>query len=130
MLKKTDLHNFADDNTITAVCDQLADLIKILETEGELSVGWFRENEMVVNSDKFQAIILNRKEAQAAHKLIIDNKEIKTTNSIKLLGININDQLKFNEHISVLCSSAAMQLNGLSRLQKYLGKSEKEAIIN
>ena len=130
MLKKTDLHNFADDNTITAVCDQLADLIKILETEGELSVGWFRENEMVVNSDKFQAIILNRKEAQAAHKLIIDNKEIKTTNSIKLLGINIDDQLKFNEHISVLCSKAAMQLNALSRLQKCMGKSEKEAVIN
>ena len=130
MLKKTDLHNFANDNTITAVCDQLTDLIKILEAEGELSVGWFRENEMVVNSDKFQAIILNRKEAQGAHKLIIDNKEIKTTNSIKLLGINIDDQLKFNEHISVLCSKAAMQLNALSRLQKYMGKSEKEAIIN
>ena len=45
-----DLHNFADYNTITVVCDLLADLIKILETEGELSVGWFRENEMVVNS--------------------------------------------------------------------------------
>ena len=88
------------------VCDQLADLIKILETEGELSVGWFRENEIVVNSDKFQAIILNRKEAQPAHKFIID-KEIKTTNSIKLLGINIDDQLRFNEHISILCSKVA-----------------------
>ena len=74
MLKKTDLHNFADDNTITGVCDQLTDLIKSLEAEGELSVGWFRKNEMVVNSDKFQAIILNRKEAQATHKLFIDNK--------------------------------------------------------
>ena len=120
MLKKTDLHNFADDNTITAVCDQLADLIKILETEGELSVGWFRENEMVVNSDKFQAIILNRKEAQAAHKLITDNKEIQITNSIKLLGINIDDQLRFNEIISILCSKAAVQLNALSRLQNYM----------
>ena len=85
---------------------------------------------MVVNLDKFQAIIVNRKEAQAAHKLIIDNKEIKTINSIKLLGINIDDQLRFNEHISILCSKAAMQLNALSRLQKYMGKSEKEAIIN
>ena len=93
-------------------------------------MGWFRENEMVVNSDKFQAIILNRKEAQAAHKLIIDNKEIKTTNSIKLLGINIDDQLKFNEHSSVLCSKAAMQLNPLSRLHQYMRKPEKEAIIN
>ena len=63
------------------VCDQLADLIKILEAEGELSVGWFKKNEMVV-TDKFQAIILNRKEAQATHKLIIDNKEIKTNNKL------------------------------------------------
>ena len=77
MLKKTDFHNFADDNTITVVCDPLTDLIKILQVEGELSLGWFRKNEMVVNSDKFQAIILTRKEAQATHKLIIDNKEIK-----------------------------------------------------
>ena len=73
-LRNTDLHNFANDNTITAVCDQLPDLIKILEAEGELSVEWFRKNEMVVNSDKFQAIIPNRKEAQVTHKLIIDNK--------------------------------------------------------
>ena len=58
MLKKTDLHNFVDDNAITAVCDQLADLINILETEGQLSVEWFKENEMVVNSDKFQAIVI------------------------------------------------------------------------
>ena len=100
-----------------------------MEAEGELSVGWFRKNEIVVNSDKFQAIILNRKEAKATHKLIIDDKEIKTTNSIKLLDINIDNQLRFNKHISILCSKAAMQLNALSRLQKNMGKSE-EAIIN
>ena len=86
-------------------------------------MGWFKENEMVVNSEKFEAIILNTKQAQATHKLIIDNKEIKTTNSIKLLGINIDDQLKFNEHISILSFKAAIQINALSRLQKYMAKS-------
>ena len=45
---------------------------------------------------------------QATYKLIIDNKEIKTTNSIKLQGMNTDDQLKFNEHISILCSKAAI----------------------
>ena len=62
-----------------------------METEGGLSLGWFRKNEIVVNSGKFQAIIINRKEVQAKHKLIID-KEIKTINlkkTVKLLGINI-----------------------------------------
>ena len=130
MLEKTDLHNFADDNTSTAVCNQLADLIKILEVDGEFSVGWFRKNEMIVKSDKFQAIVVNSKEVQTTRKLIPDNKEIKTTNSIKLLGINIDDQLKFNEHMLILCSKAAMQLNALSRLEKYVGDLEKEEIIN
>ena len=37
---------------------------------------------------------------------------------------------RFNNHISILCSKAAMQLSALSRLQIYMGKSEKEAIIN
>ena len=40
---------------------------------------------------------------------------------MKLLGINFDDQ--FNERISILCSKAAMQLNTLIKLQKYMGNS-------
>ena len=29
------------------------------------------------------------------------------------------------EHISTLCSKAAMQVNALNRLQKYMGKTEE-----
>ena len=43
--------------------------------------------------------------------------------------MNINDQLKFNEHISILCFKAAMHLNALSRLQKCMGKSEKKQLL-
>ena len=56
-----------------------------------------------------------------------DNKEIKTTNSIKLQSTNIDDQLKFNEHISILCSKAAMQLNALRRLPEIHGKVRKRS---
>ena len=79
-----------------------------MEAEEELSVRCFRKSEMVVNSGKFQAIILNMKEVEATHKLIMDNTEIKRTNLLELLGINIDDQSKFNENISVLCSKAAL----------------------
>ena len=112
------------------VCDQLADLTKILEAEGELSVVWLSKNEMIVNSAKFQAIIQNKKEVKkATHKLIVDKKEIKTTNSIKLQGISIDDKLKFNEHISVPCSKAAMQLNTFRRLQKYMKNQKKKQLL-
>ena len=38
-MKKSDLHNFADDNTITATCNTLAGLLKTLEQESESAVG-------------------------------------------------------------------------------------------
>ena len=85
---------------------------------------------MIVNSAKFQAIIQNKKEVKkATHKLIVDKKEIKTTNSIKLQGISIDDKLKFNEHISVPCSKAAMQLNTFRRLQKYMKNQKKKQLL-
>ena len=50
---------------------------------------------------------------------------------MELLGVEIDYQIKFNEHISTLCSKAAMQLNALHRLKKYMSKTEKKnAIIN
>ena len=78
---------------------------------------------MIANPDKFQAIILSK---GARQKLRIYNNEIETTKSAKLLGVEIDYQIRFTEHISTLCSKAAMQLNALYRLHRYMGKSEKK----
>ena len=120
-IKKSDLHNFTDDNTITATCNTLTGLLKTLEQESESAVGWFKQNEMIVNADKFQAIILNKKESEAKYKLTIDNNT-ESTRSVKLLGLTIDDRLRFDQHILNLYSKAAIQLNALFRLQKYMGK--------
>ena len=85
---------------------------------------------MIVNADNFQAINLNKNEGEAKYRLTIDNKDTESTKSVKLLGITIDDRLRFDQHISNLCSKAAMQLNALGRLQKYMGKSEKVEIVN
>ena len=70
-IKKSDLHNFTDDFTITATCNTLTGLLKTLERESESAVSWFKQNEMIVNADKFQAIILNKKESEAECNLTI-----------------------------------------------------------
>ena len=57
-LKLSDLINFADDNTISATADNIDFLLLTLKHESELAIEWFTENQMVVNSDKFQAMIL------------------------------------------------------------------------
>ena len=104
--------------------------MKTLEQESESGVSWFKQNEMIVKADKFQAVILNKKESEANYKLTIDNNDIEFTESVKLLDIRIDDRLWFDQNISNLCSKAAMQVNALGRLQKYIGKSVKVDIVN
>ena len=64
-IKKLDLDNFVNDNTITATCNTLAELLKTLKQETQSAVSWFKQNQMIVNADKLKAMILNKKESEA-----------------------------------------------------------------
>ena len=50
--------------------------------------------------------------------------------SVKLLGLQLDDKLNFNLHISHICKSAANQLNALIRLKKFMNFEEKKILIN
>ena len=52
--------------------------------------------------------------------LNINSNNIFSSNWVKLLGIKIDSRRNFDLHISVLCISAARQLNTLLRLKSYL----------
>ena len=57
-LKLSDRFNFADDNAISTTADNTDYLLLSLKHESELAAKWFTENHMIVNPDKFQAMIL------------------------------------------------------------------------
>ena len=61
-----------------------------MEQESESAVSWSKQNEMIVNADNFQAITLNKKESEAKYRLTIDNNDIESTKSVKLLRITID----------------------------------------
>ena len=73
---------------------------------------------MIVNPDKFQAILIDkRKSDHTNHGIVVDNRNIKVVSSVELLGIQVDDKLNFNLHISNICRSTANQLNALFRLK-------------
>ena len=86
---------------------------------------------MIINPDKFQAIILDKKKSNLTNiPLTIDNQTIKSVPSVELLGIHLDDKLNFNLHISNICRSAANQLNALIRLKSYLNFNAKRVLIS
>ena len=125
------IHNFADDNTFSAFAESVSKLINILQSESEVITDWFRKNQMIVNTGKFQVIKIDKNEGDHTNEnVVIYNRQIKTVPSVELLGIQLDEKLNFNPHISNICKSAANQLNSLIRLQKFLSFEEKKILIN
>ena len=61
VLKNSNIYNFADDNTISVVSKKKRDiLLETLKNESELVVNWFRNNNMIVNTDKIQLMHLQK----------------------------------------------------------------------
>ena len=119
------IHDFADDNTLSACANTISDLINKLESDSKIAIEWFKINKMIVNPNKFQAIVLNKKRSDLANTNF--NKVIKTVSSVEFLGIQIDDKLNFNLHISKICKSAANQLNASIRLKQFLSFSCKRS---
>ena len=112
VLKNSDIYNFADGNTISVASKNRNTWIETLKNESESVVNWFRNNNMIVNPDKFQLMLLQKYTKKVIQeKLQIDNNEIKSENLVALLGITIDNWLSFDDHISKLCNKASVQLN-------------------
>ena len=124
-------HNFANDNSLSAIESNIKNLELILESESKTATSWFQSNEMIVNTGKFQGIIIDKnKQDHTAKYISIDQKNIKTSPSVKILRGLIDDKLNFNLHITKICRSAANQLHALIRLQMFLNFEEKKTLIN
>ena len=95
-IKDAQLLNFTDDNTISTFSNSADDFITDFQKESENAIDWFCSNEMVVNPDKCQYIIINRLgKLKNSNELLIDNHKIDSKNSVKLLGIEIDNKLNF-----------------------------------
>ena len=88
-------------------------------------------NTMIVNPEKFQAIIIDKKgQNNNPTEININGKKINSECSVFSLGLEIDSKLNFYKHISKLCNKSAGQLNALNRLIRYLGFEEKKILIN
>ena len=86
---------------------------------------------MIVSPGKFQTIVVKKNaEMKDSYPLNINDLTINSENSVKLLGIEIDNRLSFEKHISTLCNKASNQLNAIGRIQKFMGFKEKEVLLN
>ena len=104
-LKNINVCNFADDTT-PYVCDKsIETVLKLLEENCEIALCWFENNYMKLNTDKCHLIVSGYKHEQIWAK--IGNDKIWESADVKLLGVTIDNELKFDKHVSKICSKAS-----------------------
>ena len=55
------------------------------ESDSNIPIEWFKKNKVIVNPDKFQAIVLNKKSSDLTNiKFQVDNQVIKSLSSVEL----------------------------------------------
>ena len=64
---------------------------------------------MTVNLDKFQALLLNKRnfELYLNKNITIDKENNEIVSNVEMLGVHIDRKLNFNLHIEIICKSAS-----------------------
>ena len=108
------MHNFAGDNSFSAIAQTLTELKNTLQSDSGVVVNWFKNNKMIVNPEKFQAIILDKQKHDYSNEIIeSDNKTIETESSVRILGVQLDHKLNSSLHVSNVYKSTANQLSAL-----------------
>ena len=111
---KSDLFNFADDNTLYACHMSLDALVAKLETSVKAVIKWFEDNCMELNESKCKLLVSgNKVEVIIAS---VGQSQIIESYKVTLLGIHIDRELRFGDHMNEKCNKVGNKLNALIRL--------------
>ena len=108
---------FADDNMVHVNGTSIAEVETLLQKSVDESVKWLRINKLSVNIDKCHVMIISgRNTSRYSLNIDIDGVKILHVRSAKYLGVVIDSELKWTDHINELSSRLSSRLYILRKL--------------
>ena len=126
-LVNTHTCNFADDTTLSVSGQNLEDLIHELEDDCWSAILWYENNFMQLNQSKCHLL------ASGTHEHLfvrVGEEMIWESRKEKLLGILLDKNLDFEEHLSVVCKKASQKVSALARVARILSFPKRRLIMN
>jgi hypothetical protein len=116
--------NYADDNHLYCHNKCITKLQDTIEKDIGTATTWFQDNHMDANPEKFQCILLGG-EGKHSVSLSFKQKQITSTNNIKVLGVTLDNKLNFKLHVTQICQRASRQINALKRISKFFNTDRR-----
>ncbi len=121
-------HCYADDTQLyisTSYISKLTECVKNVKD-------WMTNNVLLLNSDKTEILLIGPKYSTQNlldHNLKIDGCTF-TSSTVKNLGVILDSNLSFENHISNLTKTAFFHLRNIAKLQNMLTVSDVERLVH
>ena len=79
-----------------------------------------------MNADKCKLLVSKNAEKVS---IVIDGHTIIGTDCVKLLGVNIDNKLDFNHHVSTIYKKASLKLHALARVSHFVSKEKLRILL-
>ncbi|KAL9985372.1 hypothetical protein ACROYT_G007767 [Oculina patagonica] len=110
--------NYADDTKIHTSDPSPQVVEEDINRDLANTLHWFQQSGMKANPEKYQALVLGNSDYDMNIKCV--DKRIPISKEIKLLGVTLDNRLKFDAHIADICRKVGGQVNALNRLKNIL----------
>ena len=129
--KHIDMQLYADDITITSTHQHIQTAADNLQPFLDDIAQWTKDNNLQINPSKTQLSLSSpdSKEYKAQLPLQIHNTPLSTQNHNKILGVTIDTQHTYTQHVNDICNKANKTLNILRCLTATKWGQQKETLL-
>ena len=121
------MSTYADDHQIYHTGrDQSSVMLKLKESALQ-ATEWYDSNLLAGNLKKYKVMNIGygQNDDNTIQVIRLNNHDINTTSSLKLLGVIIDSNLNFSEHINTICKKASQKIGVLMRLRNLIPENAK-----
>ena len=100
-----------------------------------LMLNWSADNKMILNETKTKSMLvtgkrLAKKMEQSTLQLHVNSTELEQVSSHKLLGVTIDSQLTFDQHVENLCTKLSQRIAALRKIRRFLPLDQRKLYYN
>ena len=117
--------SYADDTTPFVYGENFDEILGELEKHMTKISEWFLHNYLKTNAKKFHLFL----SPFVCRVFNIENFTIRSSYAEVILGVTIDSNLSFSEHVTYLCATANRKLHALSRVSKYISLKKRRILM-
>ena len=117
-LNESKISLYADDTALYSSAETQIEIKLTLQIELTIVCEWLRANKLTLNANKTKYVIFGNKQQLLTKpdlNLCVRPSKIERVSSMKYLGVILDENLSFDEHVSYIVNKASKNLGVLRR---------------